>query len=51
MVTVWRALMWGLMTLFVVNIGAMIAAVATNSFARRCGGIVFLRAHLLSAIV
>ena len=35
MVTVWRALMWGLMTLFVVNIGAMIAAVATNSFARR----------------
>jgi len=35
MVTVWRALMWGLMTLFVINIGAMIAAVATNSFARR----------------
>ena len=31
----WRALLWGLMTLFVVNIGLMIAAVATNSFARR----------------
>src|SRR4029453_7994817 len=32
---VWRGLLWGLMTLFVVNIGLMIAAVATNSFARR----------------
>ncbi|HVO90708.1 MAG TPA: ABC transporter permease subunit [Casimicrobiaceae bacterium] len=31
----WRGLLWGVMTLFVVNIGAMIAAVATNSFARR----------------
>ena len=30
-----RGLLWGLMTLFVVNIGLMIAAVATNSFARR----------------
>ena len=32
---VWRGLLWGLMTLFVINIGLMIAAVATNSFARR----------------
>jgi putative spermidine/putrescine transport system permease protein len=32
---VWRGLLWGLMTLFVVNVGLMIAAVATNSFARR----------------
>jgi putative spermidine/putrescine transport system permease protein len=31
----WSALLWGLMALFVVNIGLMIAAVATNSFARR----------------
>src|SRR5690349_20107280 len=31
----WRALLWGVMTLFLVNIGFMIAAVATNSFARR----------------
>src|SRR6476469_2577307 len=31
----WRALRLGLMTLFVVNIGLMIAAVATSSFARR----------------
>jgi putative spermidine/putrescine transport system permease protein len=31
----WRALMWGLITLFLVNIGFMIAAVATNSFASR----------------
>src|SRR4051812_48302543 len=31
----WTGLMWGLMTLFVVNIALMIAAVATNSFARR----------------
>jgi len=31
----WRGLLYGLMTLFVVNIGLMIAAVATNSFARR----------------
>ena len=30
-----RGLLWGLMTLFLVNIGLMIAAVATNSFARR----------------
>jgi len=32
---VWHGLLWGLMALFVVNIGLMIAAVATNSFARR----------------
>jgi putative spermidine/putrescine transport system permease protein len=31
----WRALLLGLMTLFVVNIGLMIAAVAVSSFARR----------------
>jgi len=31
----WRALMWGLITLFLVNIALMIAAVATNSFASR----------------
>src|SRR6185295_7752585 len=31
----WRGLLLGLMTLFVVNIALMIAAVATNSFARR----------------
>src|SRR4029078_6502104 len=31
----WRALLLGLMTLFVINIGFMIAAVATSSFARR----------------
>lgn len=31
----WRALLVGLMTLFVLNIGLMVAAVATNSFARR----------------
>lgn len=31
----WRSLMLGLMTLFVVNIGLMIAAVAVSSFARR----------------
>ena len=31
----WRGLLLGLMTLFVVNIGLMIAAVATSSFARR----------------
>ena len=30
-----RALIWGVMSLFVVNIGLMIAAVTTNSFARR----------------
>jgi putative spermidine/putrescine transport system permease protein len=30
-----RGLIWGLMTFFVVNIGVMIAAVTTNSFARR----------------
>src|SRR5947199_10679203 len=32
---VWRGLLLGLMTLFVVNIALMIAAVATSSFARR----------------
>ncbi len=31
----WTGLLWGLMALFLVNIGLMIAAVATNSFARR----------------
>jgi putative spermidine/putrescine transport system permease protein len=31
----WRALLWGVMSLFLVNIAFMIAAVATNSFARR----------------
>src|SRR5215813_15260219 len=31
----WRSLLLGLMTLFVVNIGLMIAAVSTSSFARR----------------
>ena len=31
----WRALLWGVITLFLVNIGFMIAAVATNSFATR----------------
>ena len=31
----WRGFLIGLMTLFVVNIGLMIAAVATSSFARR----------------
>jgi putative spermidine/putrescine transport system permease protein len=31
----WTGLLWGLMILFLVNIGMMIAAVATNSFARR----------------
>lgn len=30
-----RGLIWGVMTLFVINIGLMIAAVTTNSFARR----------------
>jgi len=33
--TAWTGLLWGLMALFLVNIGLMIAAVATNSFARR----------------
>ena len=32
---IWTGLLWGLMTLFVVNIALMIASVATNSFARR----------------
>ena len=32
---VWRGLLYGLMTLFVVNIALMVASVATNSFARR----------------
>ena len=31
----WRGILLGLMTLFVVNIGLMIAAVATSSFAKR----------------
>ncbi len=31
----WTGFLWGLMTLFLVNIGLMIAAVATNSFAQR----------------
>ena len=31
----WGGLLWGLMTLFVINIALMIASVATNSFARR----------------
>ena len=31
----WSALLLGLMTLFVLNIGLMVASVATNSFARR----------------
>jgi len=31
----WTGLLWGLMILFLVNIGLMIAAVATNSFAKR----------------
>ena len=30
-----RGLIWGVMTLFIINIGLMIAAVTTNSFARR----------------
>jgi putative spermidine/putrescine transport system permease protein len=32
---VWRGVVWGVMMLFLVNVGLMIAAVATNSFARR----------------
>ncbi len=32
---VWSGLLWGVMILFLVNIGAIIAAVATSSFARR----------------
>ena len=31
----WRALLTGVMTLFLVNVGLIIAAVATSSFARR----------------
>ena len=31
----WSGLLWGLMALFLVNVALMIAAVATNSFARR----------------
>ena len=31
----WSALLWGVMTLFLVNVALMIAAVATNSFASR----------------
>jgi putative spermidine/putrescine transport system permease protein len=34
----WGGVLWGLMTVFVVNIGLMIAAVATNSFGRRWFG-------------
>ena len=33
--TAWSSFLWGLMIVFVVNIGLMIAAVATSSFARR----------------
>lgn len=32
---VWNGLLWGTMTVFVVNVALLIAAVATNSFARR----------------
>ena len=32
---VWSGFLWGVMLLFLVNIGAIIAAVATSSFARR----------------
>ena len=32
---VWSGVIWGSMTLFIVNVALMIAAVATNSFARR----------------
>jgi len=32
---VWRGLLWGVMTVFVINVLMMILAVATNSFARR----------------
>ena len=35
MARAWRGLLLGVMTLFVVNIGLMIASVATSSFARR----------------
>jgi putative spermidine/putrescine transport system permease protein len=31
----WNGLLWGTMTVFVVNVALLIAAVATNSFARR----------------
>ena len=31
----WGALLWGMMAFFIVNVGLMIAAVATSSFARR----------------
>lgn len=34
----WRALLWGLMTFFLVNVALLIAAAATNSFARRWFG-------------
>ena len=37
MAKAWRALLSGVMLLFVVNIGLMIAAVATSSFAERMG--------------
>ena len=33
--TAWSGFLWGLMIVFVINIGLMIAAVATSSFARR----------------
>ncbi len=33
--TAWSSLLWGLMIVFVINIGLMIAAVTTSSFARR----------------
>jgi putative spermidine/putrescine transport system permease protein len=31
----WEALIWGVLTLFLINVGMMIAAVGTNSLARR----------------
>jgi putative spermidine/putrescine transport system permease protein len=31
----WQALIWGVLTLFLINVGMMIAAVGTNSLARR----------------
>lgn len=34
----WRALLWGLIVFFLVNVGLLIAAAGTNSFARRWFG-------------
>ncbi len=34
----WRGLLWGLVTFFLVNVGLLIAAAGTNSFARRWFG-------------